>query len=265
MAIHQYLRPEDVEGVKVEIYRNDARVRYTMRPNKIPAGGMSGERRAEVETLSQKSLKRLAFVAQNTSVKLGHMVTLTYPSSFPLDGVTIKRHLQRFLQMVRRRGLSYLWFLEFQRRGAPHFHVLLTGALARDHVSQFWYRVVGSGDERHLRAGTRCEQIRSQEGAARYVAKYAAKREQKVVPRDFSSVGRFWGHSADVKPEPVATVDIVEVTQVRSLLGDCWAADVFESWAAGKSEYPPSVAFGSTIDKSAVNSVLSTLSSNTFT
>lgn len=59
------------------------------------------------------------------------MVTLTYPGewlSVAPDGATVKGHLQAFFKRFQRAwGTPWLgvWKLEFQRRGAPHFHLLM--------------------------------------------------------------------------------------------------------------------------------------------
>lgn len=188
---------------KIEIYRTDATMTYTS-PYKPPEGG---GKRGKVTELSRKSLQKLAFYAQNTDVCFTTIITLTYPGEYPKSGKEIKEHLNRFLAWMRGKfkSIQYLWFLEFQSRGAPHFHVLLDLLLTgyKSEISTAWYKAVGSGDERHLRAGTNTEKIRKVDGAARYAAKYAAKREQKSVPGDFADVGRFWGASRKVKPKAI--------------------------------------------------------------
>ena len=63
--------------------------------------------------------------------------------------------------------------------------------MPKEELSKEWYRIVGSGDPKHLRAGTRVERIKR--SAISYVAKYAQKNEQKQVPEGFQNVGRFWG------------------------------------------------------------------------
>jgi hypothetical protein len=89
---------------------------------------------------------------------------------------------------------SAFWFLEFQARGAPHFHIFCTWSPNKEWVAKTWYFIVGSEDDRHLRAGTRVEFIRSgRAGTISYASKYAAKQEQKDVPSDYENVGRFWG------------------------------------------------------------------------
>lgn len=190
--------------------------------------------RGKVTEFSYKSRQRLAFTAANSLVTFQSMLTLTYPADFPSDGKTVKSHLNTFLQALRRRTKQpYLWFLEFQRRGAPHFHILSAYRLPSprnvvkrsngaswetfkpddDWAAQRWYEIVGSGDLNHWRCGTSWEAIRSKDGGARYAVKYAYKLEQKSVPEDYSNVGRMWGHSRDVKPPerpltklPVSTI-----------------------------------------------------------
>lgn len=56
------------------------------------------------------------------------LITLTYPADFPLDGRLVKRQVK---ELWRRWEREYgerprgIWGLEFQDRGAPHFHAFL--------------------------------------------------------------------------------------------------------------------------------------------
>lgn len=187
--------------VGVQLYRQDAVV---VRQGTPRVGVYPG--RADVKTFSRASRQRLAFVASNTDVQFTSMLTLTYPQTFPNDGRDVKRNLHDFLVNLRNKvpGVSVLWFLEFQRRGAPHIHILLRGVRVwrpmQHWTSETWYRICDTGDLKHLAAGTRLERVRSPNGARNYAVKYAHKMVQKSVPVDYRNVGRFWGHSRDVKP-----------------------------------------------------------------
>jgi hypothetical protein len=55
-----------------------------------------------------------------------------------------------------------------------------------------WYEVVGSGEPRHLAAGTRVEQVRSARGVFACASKYLAKVEDDPAP-EYESIGRCWG------------------------------------------------------------------------
>jgi len=84
--------------------------------------------------------------------------------------------------------------MEFQERGAIHFHLFTTNFYPKEWVARSWYEICGTDDTRHLHAGTRIEKIRSgRHGISAYASKYAAKQSQKVIPEKFGWSGRFWG------------------------------------------------------------------------
>lgn len=217
-----YSACDTLEPVSIHIYDNDVLVKYE-RLNYIPPEKI--ERRARIAEFTYKSRKRLAFVAANTPVTFLSMITLTYPGEFPTDGARVKSDFKRFKQWISRafEKPSVLWFLEFQFRGAPHFHMLIDTMIDKDRyedVSKKWYLIVGSGDSRHLRAGTRVEALRSKEGGKRYAVKYAMKMQQKRVPDGFMSVGRFWGHTRDVAPVERYSEPVHSKRELLSKLGD---------------------------------------------
>lgn len=133
-------------------------------------------------------------------------VTLTYHVA-PEDGRQAKGALRAFAERWRRRfgELRGVWKMEFQARGAVHFHLWLArpveeiGSL-RQWVAESWCAVSG-GDEAQLQAGTSVEEW---EGSpARYMAAYVrkcAKEYQHKVPEGYRNVGRWWGMWG-VKPE----------------------------------------------------------------
>jgi hypothetical protein len=124
-------------------------------------------------------------------------LTLTYPAAWPTASSEWKRHFDNFCHRLHRRfpGAGLVWKLEAQRRGAPHYHALVWGdadlGLLRAWAGAAWYECVGSGDERHLRAGTRVEAVRTWRGVRSYAAKYLGKRISEDDAWDFP--GRVWG------------------------------------------------------------------------
>jgi hypothetical protein len=166
--------------------------------------------RGRVRGFSDRSASRMARYLRCCEADYRTMLTLTYPGSS--DGWhRCKAHLRSFSERLKRaiaarnrtvghddgRGaFSAFWFLEFQKRGAPHFHIFTTHDFDKEFIARCWYEIVGSNDERHLAAGTRVERIRSgRNGTIAYARKYAAKREQKTLPTMFESagIGRFFG------------------------------------------------------------------------
>lgn len=184
--------PDSKAEVQARVYRNDVRF-------KIPGArkGMGDYTpRGAIKGFSHGSRRRLEFMIRNTSDLWEGFVTLTYPADFPTNGREVKRHLNAFCSWLRREKVSYIWILEFQQRGAPHFHFLVRGWLDKTKVAHRWADIVGSWDrERHVKAGTRIEGVKNPDQVGAYMAAYMSKLEQKVVPKEFVSVGRFWGAS----------------------------------------------------------------------
>lgn len=181
----------DPRSIELDIGSRDIRIARRIDTARIEHKG--GGRRQSISGFTSASARRLLFTARNFP-GLTTMLTLTYPREFPMDGRRIKDHWRRMRQWLVRNGCPVgLWFLEFQDRGAPHFHIFMPTRVHKDKAAEAWYRIVGSGDVRHLWAGTRVESLRVRHAAGAYAAKYASKARQKEVPADFENVGRFWG------------------------------------------------------------------------
>lgn len=209
-----------------------------------------GRRDRKIMKFSQKSMSRLIATVNATDIQFRSMITLTYPAVWPKDGRIIKTAMNSFLTSLRDWKLGqYLWFLEFQTRGAPHFHVLVeTGHITphlRIAVTEKWVGKMSRANWFHMACGelalqTECchwaviskalknsfwftlraetwQLLRDVDGAKKYCTKYAAKEYQKVVPATFEGVGRFWGASKGVSLKTLSTIKIDEV-KLRELL-----------------------------------------------
>lgn len=135
----------------------------------------------------------------------GLFVTLTYPDVFSTDREVWKRDLDVITKRLVRdhAGFSCIWKMELKKRKsgvnagqiAPHFHLLcwfpagLDLAEFRDYISLSWFEVVGSNDDKHLRAGT--QSIRCY-GSVGKLMGYCSKYLAKDFPSDFET-GRVWG------------------------------------------------------------------------
>ena len=178
----------------------------------------------EIRLFSRKSRQRLMFIMTETEIEFESMVTLTYPREFGLNGLKVKKDLRKMLSVLQKcfgAYLAYAWIIEFQARGAPHFHLLLNVTpdnRERYFVALAWAEICTKNDEErdkvffvHSRPEAFSE-IYARDGARHYIAKYALKPEQKIVPERYQNVGRFWGVSGNVLgsiPEPT-TIDITE-------------------------------------------------------
>lgn len=172
--------------------------------------------RGAITEFSEKSRGRLASVAadlQALGIKPDFMLTLTYPGAWQScvpDGKESKRHLhamrKRLNRYLKAQGFplwSALWFIEFQARGAPHFHLIIWGPNLKylDHRQMrrwslnAWADIVNHPDPLHRargrKAGTGLDKMKKDHFG--YAAKYASKMKQKAVPEGYRNVGRFWG------------------------------------------------------------------------
>lgn len=155
--------------------------------------------RGAVYEFSERSRRRLLYLLgeiPRDRLADALFVTLTYPGEWSDDPSEWKRHLDVFCKRIERRfpGAAIIWRLEFQRRGAPHYHLIVVGCrwIPHDLVRRYWYETVGSGDDRHLAAGTRVERVKSWKHLLSYAAKYAAKVDPHAASNP-SLVGRHWG------------------------------------------------------------------------
>lgn len=184
--------------------------------------------RGQISTFSAKSRKRMLLQVNkiNTTKITGKplFITLTYPRDFSPDFHVWKRNLATFNKVLIRKfpQIVILWRLEFQERGAPHFHLLilntdsktfLPGLVSmRQIVKTSWFRIVDSKQPEHLDAGTEVDLIQSWRGVLHYVSKYMAKTKQSYPTiQEIEFTGRFWGiANRKLLPIDETTVELSE-------------------------------------------------------
>lgn len=186
------------EKLIVKFYSKDVILQF--KGPKLRSSLKRKNHRGNIESFSYRSKRRLRLFARNSSHLWKVFIHLTYPKYFPSDGKKVKKNLDNFFKRLRRHCLDikYLWVIEFQQRGAPHFHVVVDQEVNKNWLSQNWYEIVDSKDEKHLRAGTKVEAVRSKNHAVAYLMKYIGKLDQKIVPKEYKKIGRFWSHSAKI-------------------------------------------------------------------
>lgn len=198
-----------LNAVDLMIGTQDILIKHHLVGASIP-NHAGGGKRGKITALSSSSVKRMKLHIRNVeSSEIKAFLTLTYPADFPADGQLIKRHLKNMKQWLLRQGVSGVWFMEFQQRGAPHFHMFLNGWPAKglNGCAMAWHRIVGTKDDKHLAwhlgklSGRPClEWMRKAHAASAYATKYASKMVQKSVPDWFKNVGRFWGQFGGLRP-----------------------------------------------------------------
>lgn len=180
--------------------------------------------------VSKRSLARLALLVRGTGIEFRSLMTLTYGANYPLSGRKAKKDLNHFLIASKRAFGSYdhIWVLEFQERGAVHFHIATTlpepNILQREIFAKIWQEISTpyswmycqlefdgkkfvpgqtlltdeSVREVHMHSKS-WEGVRKKDSLHHYFAKYCTKIRQKKVPSWYSDVGRFWAASEGVR------------------------------------------------------------------
>jgi hypothetical protein len=204
--------PSDIAREKEKSSREEALYSFevatqgsylALKASGMPARG--GGIRETVKGFSRGSRRRLfqklAKLKQDENA-LPLFVTLTYPAEYPEDHQTYKYHLKKFAERLLYSfpQSSFIWKLEYQERGAPHYHLIVFGLgknEAMDYIPRAWAGVVDSGDDNHLawhqgELGNRhcVEPVKSWHGVMAYASKYIGKvdTEHPDLP-----TGRIWG------------------------------------------------------------------------
>jgi hypothetical protein len=174
----------------------------------IIIGRSQKSRRRLMDYLSRVDFQKLAgYQGKRTRYAKVLFVTLTYPKDFP-GWRRAKRDLRTLKErLIYHYSLAWgVWVEEFQKRGAVHFHIILTFEKPvdlrcfRPWLSQAWYEVVGSEDPKHLKAGTQAVPVFSKRGVASLMGYLAGemgkiKQTRPVDPEtgELIETGRTWG------------------------------------------------------------------------
>lgn len=154
------------------------------KPQKRPNG-----KRGKVSVFSKASRKRLLQLFATLNAKKYLFLTLTYGDLYP-DTDTAKRHLKNFLKRIQYRypRVCGVWRIEYQDRGAPHYHIVLMNVnfIDKKVIVKLWEEIIGrefsnntfdKSGERNL-TFTRIEAIRKHKKVMSYISKYVAKTEK---------------------------------------------------------------------------------------
>lgn len=107
--------------------------------------------------------------------KRATFITLTYPTIF-VTAETAKAHLRAFIKRINRKfaavDVTGVWRMEFQERGAIHFHLVLFKLpfIHKETIAAIWAQVTHT-----YRPFTRIEGIDSPKKLINYVSKYVGK------------------------------------------------------------------------------------------
>lgn len=182
----------------------------------------------EFSSSSARKLRALLGRVLNCEWEGAVLLTMTYPEEMDeilQEWEVYKAHLKAYKAALKRRfkSASGFWKLEFQRNGRPHYHCVIFGLgfnrsqkLLDEFIkwhSETWFRIVGSGLQKHLNAGTRAEFPKHREAARNYISSYTTKQEQQHP----GFTGRYWGYF-DKASIPFGEETVTEYSDYQTVL-----------------------------------------------
>lgn len=159
------------------------------------------EKRGRIVEFSKRSRGRLLRVGARLKQNCyGLMLTFTYRENMR-DHQRAKSDLERLSKWLKYHHPegAYIWRLEYQERGAIHFHILALNVrfIDANQLTAYWQKLTNDDSFPDVK------RIRSRRRVMMYISKYIAKMDQAGspagdsgfinVPNSENFVGRFWG------------------------------------------------------------------------
>lgn len=264
-VIHQPDLPRQ-QTATVRLYQS----RITIQKTGIaPRNALLKVRGVVSNDFSRKSRRRLMDAFHSWQVPDGYKryhIVLTYPAIYSPDWKVWKDNLKAFkrkIQNVFGDNLQGYWRLELQKRGAPHYHLLIalqkgavTNKKLKKLVTKWWAAIAHSNDQYEGKYATQVKVIHNDKMAQNYVSKYVAKitppdreskeSEQLSLSEQFEAgvsqfkseqerqktIGRHWGRMGKTNESPIAefTLSELEQAQLRHVLA-MWAWEINPRYA----------------------------------
>ncbi|MBA7579954.1 hypothetical protein ES708_21837 [subsurface metagenome] len=196
-----------LENADWRVYANC--VVYTPHKELTKKSHIRKNNRGSIRKFSKKSRFRLfstlAKIKTDLPVK-PIFVSLTYHHGHRLIIDDKKTHLHHFLVRLRLYDpyVQFIWRMELQKRGAPHFHLIIFPGLLPEHfyksdykriISLLWHEIADPHSMVHKEYGCKSITINSYREACIYLSKYVAKLPES---EDDKPIGKHWGCSRNL-------------------------------------------------------------------
>ena len=181
-----------ITGDKIEMYKYTKILQegYKVDNSNVKGRGKGGDRNRKI-TLHKAKTKIIRIVNSNS---WSHFITLTFANDISIEDS--KLAMNKFLKLVRYHfeDIKYLYVIELQQSGRPHFHLL---------VSEY----IG------ILGVINCKEITNKNGAGMYISKYITK-----DPIDTSY--KLYGYSRNCNlPREIRLINNQSIEEVVKELG----------------------------------------------
>lgn len=220
-------------GIEVKVYNDAIQVSK-------PLGAKPGDEKElrigikkVIDKFSRKTKRSILLWFAVYGNMLDREITLTYPADYPVDIRKAQKDLESMLRWLERKGVkTYIWFKEYQERGAVHFHVLIDSVfIPHEDLSLQWSKRIKSIDPS---AGTSIHKIKDKTKMRTYVTKYFGKEEQKTVPEGVTGHGRWWGSNKKISTTDHFVIEYdtrKDLSQVYRVV-DNYYGNLLKRWSA---------------------------------
>lgn len=239
----------DLNKARFEVFENITEFKFDFRRMEARAAPPN-RTDSPIHEFSQRSRSRMMKKfkkMQKVGLSLPYFVTLTYQKN-QTDCAAAKKNLNTFHQRFRRisakeenESYRYFWKMEFQKRGAVHFHLMqffpenmFPPAWQKNklhyvqlRVSAAWNEIAEPESNIHLKVGTNCRKVVNWDMATGYLSKYMGKDQNYFNPETGElsewhekKTGRFWGFSNnfDFSAFMVSETGIDDIKERREIL-----------------------------------------------
>lgn len=167
----------------------------------------SKAKRGKVTEFSKKSRNRLLRMAAKLDSGLyGLMLTFTYRENM-LDGRLAKNHLEKLALWLKRirPNNTFIWRMEYQERGAIHFHIIALNVAYIDakKLTAYWQKMTGDDSYPDI------EKLRSRKRVMSYISKYIGK-----VTQDGSIVAEGVTNKNGITEKRLSLEEALEVVEL---------------------------------------------------
>lgn len=229
---------------KFQIVPYEQSVEFISSFENVPGDHPPKRKEEDITSFSINSRSRL--IKLFSEVSLSHYnkiywVTLTFHEDWPADPKKLKVILGNYIKRLNRfdKELHYIWRLEWQKRGAPHFHFIILiqkkGKKFRegwliDAIKQNWIEVKKCNCKYCKQYAVKTEELCTYRKAVYYVSKYIGKVDETKID---AAIGRRWGYSRNLlrNHNEIVEIRFYQFVYLKLLLLDRFKSE------PGRAEY----------------------------